>query len=213
MHDLLVIGGGINGTAIARDVAGRGASVLLVEADDLASHTSSASTKLIHGGLRYLEMYDFRLVREALVERDVMLHAAPHLIYPLRFVLPQAAGTRPGEQGVVDDEADVAGIVLRRAAGRVGQQEHVGAAVAQQPDQLVLLTTDLLRRVRGPRAGDLLPGQYGMDAGAVEVRADIAGVPHGDALESSVFGGDLGACGHGSAPPSGVRGPGARRGR
>ncbi|SFR82471.1 homodimeric glycerol 3-phosphate dehydrogenase (quinone) [Sphingomonas jatrophae] len=96
MLDLLVIGGGINGTAIARDAAGRGRSVLLVEADDLASHTSSASTKLIHGGLRYLETFDLRLVREALVERDVMLRAAPHLIYPLRFVLPQAPGTRPG---------------------------------------------------------------------------------------------------------------------
>ena len=95
MLDLLVIGGGINGTAIARDAAGRGLSVLLVEADDLAAHTSSASTKLIHGGLRYLELYDFRLVREALLEREVMLQSAPHLVTPLRFILPLRRGSRP----------------------------------------------------------------------------------------------------------------------
>ena len=86
--DLLVIGGGINGAGIARDAAGRGLSVLLVEKDDLAAHTSSASTKLIHGGLRYLEHYEFRLVAEALAERDVLLRAAPHIIEPLLFVLP-----------------------------------------------------------------------------------------------------------------------------
>lgn len=86
--DLLVIGGGINGAGIARDAAGRGLSVLLCEQDDLAGHTSSASTKLIHGGLRYLEQYDFRLVRHALSEREVLLRMAPHIIWPLRFVLP-----------------------------------------------------------------------------------------------------------------------------
>ena len=86
--DLLVVGGGINGTAIARHAAGDGLSVLLCERDDLASHTSSASTKLIHGGLRYLEHYDFKLVREALIEREVLLQAAPHIIWPMRFVLP-----------------------------------------------------------------------------------------------------------------------------
>lgn len=89
MYDLLVIGGGINGSGIARDAAGRGLKVLLCEKDDLASHTSSASTKLIHGGLRYLEYYDFALVRKALIEREVLLASAPHIIWPMRFVLPQ----------------------------------------------------------------------------------------------------------------------------
>ncbi|HEY2184179.1 MAG TPA: glycerol-3-phosphate dehydrogenase [Xanthobacteraceae bacterium] len=93
--DLAVIGGGINGTAIARDAAGRGLSVLLVEQNDLASGTSSASTKLIHGGLRYLEHGWFRLVREALAEREVMLRMAPHVIRPMRIVLPVEAGMRP----------------------------------------------------------------------------------------------------------------------
>ncbi|HWD36704.1 MAG TPA: glycerol-3-phosphate dehydrogenase, partial [Casimicrobiaceae bacterium] len=93
--DLLVIGGGINGAGIARDAAGRGLSVVLVEKDDLASHTSSASTKLIHGGLRYLEHYEFRLVAEALAEREVLLRAAPHLIEPLLFVLPHEPHLRP----------------------------------------------------------------------------------------------------------------------
>jgi glycerol-3-phosphate dehydrogenase len=94
-YDLLVIGGGINGAGIARDAAGRGLSVLLVEKDDLASHTSSWSTKLIHGGLRYLEHYEFRLVAESLAEREVLLHAAPHLIEPLLFVLPHEPHLRP----------------------------------------------------------------------------------------------------------------------
>jgi glycerol-3-phosphate dehydrogenase len=94
-YDLLVIGGGINGAGIARDAAGRGLSVLLVERDDLAAHTSSVSTKLIHGGLRYLEHYEFRLVAEALAERDVLLRAAPHVIEPLAFVLPHEPHLRP----------------------------------------------------------------------------------------------------------------------
>jgi glycerol-3-phosphate dehydrogenase len=93
--DLAVIGGGVNGCGIARDAAGRGLSVLLLEQDDLASGTSSASTKLIHGGLRYLEHYAFRLVRESLAEREVLLRAAPHIIRPMRFVLPHHAGLRP----------------------------------------------------------------------------------------------------------------------
>ena len=95
MFDIAVIGGGINGAGIARDAAGRGLSVVLVEQADLASGTSSASTKLIHGGLRYLEQWEFRLVREALREREVLLRAAPHLIRPMRFVLPHQAGLRP----------------------------------------------------------------------------------------------------------------------
>jgi glycerol-3-phosphate dehydrogenase len=93
--DLLVIGGGVNGTAIARDAAGRGLSVILCEQDDLAAHTSSASSKLIHGGLRYLEYYEFGLVRKALIEREVLLRAAPHIIRPLRIVMPHDRGQRP----------------------------------------------------------------------------------------------------------------------
>ena len=94
IHDLLIIGGGINGAAIAREAALNGQSVLLVERDDLASHTSSASTKLIHGGLRYLEYYEFKLVAEALRERERLVHAAPHIIHPMQFVLPHD-GARP----------------------------------------------------------------------------------------------------------------------
>ena len=94
-YDLFIIGGGVNGCGIARDATGRGLSVFLAEQGDLASGTSSASTKLIHGGLRYLEHYEFRLVREALIEREVLLNAAPHIIWPLRFVLPHHKGLRP----------------------------------------------------------------------------------------------------------------------
>ena len=93
--DVFIIGGGVNGTGIARDAAGRGLSVMLVEKDDLASGTSSASTKLIHGGLRYLENYDFMLVRHALIEREVLMESAPHIIWPLRFVLPHHKDLRP----------------------------------------------------------------------------------------------------------------------
>jgi glycerol-3-phosphate dehydrogenase len=95
VYDLLIIGGGINGAAIAREAVLNGLSVLLVEKGDLASATSSASTKLIHGGLRYLEFYDFKLVREALIERERLLKAAPHLIHPLTFILPQENALRP----------------------------------------------------------------------------------------------------------------------
>ncbi|MEW6689356.1 MAG: glycerol-3-phosphate dehydrogenase [Pseudomonadota bacterium] len=94
-YDLLVIGGGINGTGIARDAAGRGLSVLLAEKDDLAAATSSASSKLIHGGLRYLEQYEFRLVAEALAEREVLLKVAAHLVWPARFVMPHVPQLRP----------------------------------------------------------------------------------------------------------------------
>ncbi len=95
VYDLAIIGGGINGCGIARDAAGRGLSVFLCEQNDLASGTSSWSTKLIHGGLRYLEYYEFRLVREALMEREVLWRMAPHIIWPLRFVLPHHQGLRP----------------------------------------------------------------------------------------------------------------------
>src|SRR5450759_2026519 len=95
MLDLIIIGGGINGVGIARDSAGRGLKVLLCEKDDLASHTSSSSSKLIHGGLRYLEYYEFRLVAEALSERETLLKIAPHIIWPLEFVMPHVPELRP----------------------------------------------------------------------------------------------------------------------
>jgi glycerol-3-phosphate dehydrogenase len=95
LHDLAIIGGGINGCGLARDAAGRGASVFLCEADDLGGGTSSASTKLIHGGLRYLEHFEFRLVRESLAEREILWRIAPHLVAPMRFVLPHHRGLRP----------------------------------------------------------------------------------------------------------------------
>jgi len=95
MIDVFVIGGGINGAGVARDAAGRGLKVVLCEKDDLAEGTSSRSGKLVHGGLRYLEYYEFRLVREALIEREVLLNAAPHIIWPMRFVLPHSPQDRP----------------------------------------------------------------------------------------------------------------------
>lgn len=95
VYDLAIIGGGINGASIAADAAGRGLTVLMAEMGDLGGATSSASSKLIHGGLRYLEHYEFRLVREALAEREVMLARAPHIVWPLRFVLPHVDGMRP----------------------------------------------------------------------------------------------------------------------
>lgn len=93
--DLFIIGGGVNGCGIARDAAGRGLSVVLAEMGDLAQGTSSASTKMFHGGLRYLEYYEFRLVREALKEREILLRAMPHIAWPMRFVLPYNKGLRP----------------------------------------------------------------------------------------------------------------------
>ncbi|MDF2939702.1 MAG: glycerol-3-phosphate dehydrogenase [Gammaproteobacteria bacterium] len=95
VYDLFIIGGGVNGCGIAADAAGRKLSVALCEQDDLASHTSSSSSKLIHGGLRYLEYYEFRLVREALIERDVLLKVAPQLVHPLRFIMPHNEFLRP----------------------------------------------------------------------------------------------------------------------
>ena len=95
MQDLLIIGGGINGVGIARDASGRGLKVTLIEKGDLASKTSSWSTKLIHGGIRYLENYEFRLVRESLKEREVIRKIAPHITKPIRFVLPHVPSLRP----------------------------------------------------------------------------------------------------------------------
>ncbi|MGH8176761.1 MAG: glycerol-3-phosphate dehydrogenase [Steroidobacter sp.] len=136
--DLLVVGGGINGAGIARDAAGRGIKVLLCDQDDLANHTSSASTKLIHGGLRYIEQYEFTLVRKALKEREVLLALAPHLIRPLRFVMPHDSHLRPAwmiraglflydhlsrrrhlaASGSIDLRAHPAGLPLRCGYGR-----------------------------------------------------------------------------------------------
>src|SRR5579863_6038864 len=93
--DLIVVGGGVNGAGIARDAIGRGLSVFLCEKDDLAEGTSSRSSKLVHGGLRYLEYFEFRLVREALIEREVLLNMAPHIVRPMRFVLPHSPEQRP----------------------------------------------------------------------------------------------------------------------
>ncbi len=95
VFDIFVIGGGVNGTGIARDATGRGYRVALAEMNDLASGTSSSATKLVHGGLRYLEHYEFRLVREALIEREVLWASAPHIIWPMRFVLPYEKNLRP----------------------------------------------------------------------------------------------------------------------
>ena len=127
MYDLFIIGGGINGCSIARDAAGRGIKVFLAEMNDLASGTSSASTKLIHGGLRYLEQYEFRLVREALIEREVLLKSAPHIIWPLRFILPHHQGLRP------------------RWLIRLGLfiYDHLGGRKILPPTRSVDLTTDV----------------------------------------------------------------------
>ena len=127
MYDLFIIGGGINGCSIARDAAGRGIGVFLAEMNDLASGTSSASTKLIHGGLRYLEHYEFRLVREALIEREVLLKSAPHIIWPLRFILPHHHGLRP------------------RWLIRLGlfMYDHLGGRKILPPTRSVDLTTDI----------------------------------------------------------------------
>ncbi len=126
-YNLFIIGGGVNGCGIARDASGRGLSVFLAEQNDLASGTSSASTKLIHGGLRYLEHYEFRLVREALIEREVLLKSAPHIIWPLRFVLPHHEGLRP------------------RALIRLGLflYDHLGGRKILPPTRSVDLTRDV----------------------------------------------------------------------
>ena len=136
-YDVFVIGGGINGTGVARDAVGRGFRVGLAEKDDLASGTSSGSTKLIHGGLRYLEFYEFRLVREALIEREVLWANAPHIIWPLRFVLPHHAGLRPAWMLRL-------GLFL---------YDHIGGRKRLPPTRTIDLRTD-------PAGGPLKPG-YG----------------------------------------------------
>ena len=133
--DLLVVGGGVNGTGIARDAAGRGLSVVLCEQDDLASHTSSRSTGLIHGGLRYLEEFHFALVRKALLEREVLLDAAPHITRPLRFVMPHAPHLRPAwmiRAGLLlyDHLARRARLA---ASGAIDLRTHIAGAPLQAP--------------------------------------------------------------------------------
>ena len=131
--DVLVVGGGINGAGIARDLAGRGWRVLLCEQDDLASHTSSASTKLVHGGLRYLEHREFGLVRRALQEREVLMRSAPHLIRPMRFVMPHDPSMRPA--WMISLGLWLYDHLARRellpASRSVRLQQHVSGAVLQ----------------------------------------------------------------------------------
>jgi glycerol-3-phosphate dehydrogenase len=137
IYDLAIIGGGVNGCGIARDAAGRGNSVFLCEMNDLASGTSSWSTKLVHGGLRYLEYYEFRLVREALIEREILWQIAPHIIRPLRFVLPHHAGLRPAW-------------LLRLG---LFLYDHIGGRHLLPSTRSVDLTTDVVGR-------PLVPGRY-----------------------------------------------------
>ncbi|MBV9560560.1 MAG: glycerol-3-phosphate dehydrogenase [Bradyrhizobium sp.] len=135
IFDLAIIGGGVNGCGIARDAAGRGNTVFLCEMNDLASGTSSWSTKLVHGGLRYLEYYEFRLVREALIEREILWQIAPHIIRPLRFVLPHHAGLRPAW-------------LLRLG---LFLYDHIGGRHLLPPTRTVDLTTDVVGRPLIPR--------------------------------------------------------------
>jgi glycerol-3-phosphate dehydrogenase len=137
IFDLAIIGGGINGCGIARDAAGRGNSVFLCEMNDLASGTSSWSTKLVHGGLRYLEYCEFRLVREALIEREILWQIAPHIIRPLRFVLPHHAGLRPAW-------------LLRLG---LFLYDHIGGRHLLPPTRSVDLATDAVGR-------PLIPNRY-----------------------------------------------------
>jgi glycerol-3-phosphate dehydrogenase len=137
VFDLAIIGGGVNGCGIARDAAGRGNSVFLCEMNDLASGTSSWSTKLVHGGLRYLEYYEFRLVREALIERELLWQIAPHIIRPLRFVLPHHAGLRPAW-------------LLRLG---LFLYDHIGGRKLLPPARSVDLATDEVGK-------PLIPGRY-----------------------------------------------------
>ena len=137
VYDLAIIGGGVNGCGIARDAAGRGNSVFLCEMNDLASGTSSWSTKLVHGGLRYLEYYEFRLVREALIEREILWQIAPHIIRPLRFVLPHHAGLRPAW-------------LLRLG---LFLYDHIGGRHLLPPTRSVDLATDAVGK-------PLIPGRY-----------------------------------------------------
>src|SRR5215468_10639962 len=149
--DIAIIGGGINGCGIARDAAGRGLGVYLCEMDDLAGGTSSRSTGLIHGGLRYLEYYDFRLVREALREREVLLRIAPHVVQPLRVVLPYRRGLRPAW-------------LLRLG---LFIYDHIGGRTLLPPTR----TLDL---ARDPAGAPLKPGMFRTGFAFSDCRADDA---------------------------------------
>ena len=153
IHDLFVIGGGINGCGIARDAAGRGYSVTLAEMNDFASATSSSSTKLFHGGLRYLEYFEFRLVREALIEREVLLRAMPHIAWPMRFVLPLHADMR------FDSTTPTSRLLTRIMPWMRGRR----------PDWLIRLGLFLYDHLGGRK---ILPGTSRLD-----LRRDPAGVP------------------------------------
>jgi glycerol-3-phosphate dehydrogenase len=151
--DLLVVGGGINGCGIARDAAGRGLSVTLCEQDDLAAHTSSYSTKLIHGGLRYLEQWRFGLVRKALQEREVLLSSAPHLIRPLRFVMPHDAHLRPMFEIPLGSSCTT---ILRRASASQPPKPWIFAAIRQ-----VLRLTRVFARASSTRMPErMMPGWW-----------------------------------------------------
>ena len=151
VYDLAVIGGGVNGCGVARDAAGRGLSVFLCEMNDLASGTSSWSTKLVHGGLRYLEHYEFRLVRESLHEREILWRAAPHLVGPLRFVLPHHRGLRPAW-------------LLRLG---LFLYDHIGGRKLLPPTRVL----DLARHVAG---GPLKPGLFSKGFEYSDCRVDDA---------------------------------------
>ena len=133
IFDLLVIGGGINGAAVARDAVGRGLSVYLAEAGDYAHATSSASSKLIHGGIRYLEQYEFRLVRESLREREVLMRTAPHLVFPLEFLLPITAD-QPRPAWMVHIGLRLYDFLSgRRLLGRSGRLSRAAMAAIPRP--------------------------------------------------------------------------------
>ena len=150
------MGGGINGAGIARDAAGRGLSVLLCEQDDLAAHTSSASTKLIHGGLRYLEYREFGLVRKALQEREMLLRAAPHIMWPLRFVMPHMPDLRPAwliRAGLFLYDH----LARARAAARLARHRHAppsGGRAAGRFDQARFRVLGRLGQRRAPRRAE-----------------------------------------------------------
>ena len=171
--DLAVIGGGVNGAGIARDAAGRGAKVVLLEAGDLAGGTSSASTKLIHGGLRYLEHYEFALVRESLGERERLWAIAPHIIWPMRFVLPYVKGLRPvwmlrlglwlydhiGGRRRLPKTRTVA--LERHPAGAPLRESHVETRLAQLAHQIVGVQGREFRDPSGARVAQPVPHEGG----------------------------------------------------
>ena len=146
-YDLFIIGGGINGCGIARDAAGRGLSVALAEMNDLASATSSASTKLFHGGLRYLEYFEFRLVKEALEERETLLRAMPHISWPMRFVLPYHRDQR------FDSETPTSRLLSRRCPSARPGTSATGRSTGRSP-----ATCSGWLAATNPTSGSVHPG-------------------------------------------------------